>query len=98
MILNFIFIPAFGHIAAGYTTLICYILYALMHWFFMRRTLKKHIGGIAVYDTLFIAKLSIIFVAVAICKKKETYGTAKECENTIIKLRSCVSNRSGICS
>ena len=33
MVLNLIFIPRFGYPAAAYTTLACYILYALAHIF-----------------------------------------------------------------
>ena len=41
IILNFIFIRRFGFVAAGYTTLICYIIYALAHYVFMKHISKK---------------------------------------------------------
>lgn len=34
IVLNWIFIPVFGYIAAGYTTLVSYIILALMHYWF----------------------------------------------------------------
>lgn len=39
--LNAIFIPEFGFVAAGYTTLVCYILYSITHWTFMLHICKK---------------------------------------------------------
>ena len=47
--LNYIFINKFGFIAAGYTTLICYILFSMLHYFFMKRVSKQYMGGISVY-------------------------------------------------
>lgn len=41
IVLNAIFIPMFGYIAAGYTTMVCYILLALMHFIFMKKTCKE---------------------------------------------------------
>lgn len=38
IILNAIFIPIYGYIAAGYTTLVCYILLALIHYLFMKKS------------------------------------------------------------
>lgn len=40
LILNYLFIPQYGFVAAGYTTLVCYVLYAFVHYCFMKRILK----------------------------------------------------------
>jgi O-antigen/teichoic acid export membrane protein len=48
--LNLIFIPKFGFIAAGYTTLISNIIYAAMHYVFMLRVCDKFENGVRVYD------------------------------------------------
>lgn len=61
---NLILVPQFGYIAAAYASLLSYIIYALMHYYFMNKTLKKHLNGKAVYDNVFILRLSILFVAV----------------------------------
>ncbi len=37
IILNYIFVPLCGYIAAGYTTLFCYIVYSLSHYIFMKK-------------------------------------------------------------
>ena len=50
IILNYIFIGIYGYYAAGYTTLICYILYAVFHYLFMDKLVKKHHPDEKVYD------------------------------------------------
>ena len=39
VVLNFIFIRLFGYIAAGYTTLACYMLYSVGHYIVSKRIL-----------------------------------------------------------
>lgn len=43
--LNIVFIPVFGYIAAGYTTLICYMVYAAFHYMLMRSMCRRFYGG-----------------------------------------------------
>lgn len=62
IILNWIFIPVYGFIAAGYTTLFCYLIFMLMHYYFMVVICKKEINGAAVFDIRFIA-LSCLVVS-----------------------------------
>ena len=45
VVLNAAFINLFGYLAAGYTTLICYILYALFHFIFMRKICKEKLNN-----------------------------------------------------
>lgn len=59
IVLNAIFIPMYGYIAAGYTTLICYIFFALVHYVFMQKTIRKQIGRVNVYDIKGILLLSL---------------------------------------
>lgn len=42
VVLNYIFINLYGYIAAGYTTIVCYLIYAVCHQGFMKYVLKKH--------------------------------------------------------
>ena len=42
VLLNWIFIPVFGFVAAGYTTLLCYISFAAVHYIFMSRICKSN--------------------------------------------------------
>ena len=65
--LNYLFLSPrwfnFGYVAAGYTTLICYILYALCHYLCMRWVCKKHMDGAKVYDTKVLLGVSLCLVA-----------------------------------
>lgn len=42
IILNLIFIPIFGFVAAGYTTLVCYIVLCLAHYIMMKKVVRKN--------------------------------------------------------
>lgn len=58
---NFIFIKLFGFIAAGYTTLVCYILYVIFHYYFMNKICKdNHIDN--PYDWKKIIKITSCFM------------------------------------
>ncbi len=67
LLFNFILVPKFGFLAAAYSSLLSYIVYALMHYCFMRKTLKKHLNGIQVYDNRLIFKMSMVFTAIILC-------------------------------
>ena len=65
VLLNLVFIPQFGFIAAAYTTLFCDIIYALMHTLFSNRLLKHNMPNtevIAVKETWAIG-----IITTAIC-------------------------------
>lgn len=42
LVLNCIFIPIYGYMAAGWTTLVCYVLLAVLHFILMERTRRLH--------------------------------------------------------
>lgn len=56
IILNYIFIPRYGYIAAAYTTLVTYILYFFFHYYFAKR-----IHG---YSLFSVAKLLLVSLGV----------------------------------
>lgn len=57
--LNKVFIELFGYYAAGYTTLVCYGLLALMHYFFYRKALHQEgVRASEVYNLETIAAYS----------------------------------------
>ena len=62
VILNYFCIKKFGYLAAGYTTLVCYVIYALMHYMFMKKVLKENMNDIRVYDMRIIIALTAIFM------------------------------------
>jgi len=62
IITNYIFIQKFGYIAAGYTTLMCYIIYAVLHFLFMKKICKEKLDGIKVYDLRVISGITVLFM------------------------------------
>ena len=64
VVLNLVFIKMFGYIAAGYTTLIAYIIFCLTNYSCMKRICKKEFGekNWKVYDIKFLSILSIVFL------------------------------------
>lgn len=61
IILNYVFISIYGYIAAGYTTLLCYILYCIGHYLSMLRICKgKNL------ENVFSAKILILISATLI--------------------------------
>lgn len=66
IILNFIFIPIFGFVAAGYTTLICYIVNAGMHYFFMRKVCRDYMDDVRPFNPKLLLGLSAGFVAIGL--------------------------------
>jgi len=63
IILNYIFIKIFGYMAAGYTTLVCYMIYAAMHYIFMSEISKKELGDIKIYNIKIILAMSAVFLS-----------------------------------
>lgn len=61
VILNYIFIGIFGYYAAGYTTLVCYIISALAHYYFHKKLLKKNLKeNLSIYSEKAILIISVI--------------------------------------
>lgn len=61
IILNYIGISMFGYMAAGYTTLICYIIQACIDYFAMRKVV-----GANVYNMKLIIMISSVMVAISL--------------------------------
>lgn len=57
VILNAVFIPMFGFVAAGYTTLACYMIYAFAHYLFMNKVCRRYLPGEKIYDVRIILLL-----------------------------------------
>lgn len=64
IVLNYICIQRFGYMAAGYTTLGCYILYASLHYMFMRKICNQFLDGIHPYKLKWIIAISLAFLAI----------------------------------
>ena len=63
LVLNSIFIRVFGYIAAGYTTLFCYIVYAIGHYIIMSKICKSNMPGVIVYEKQKLLLLGLSFMA-----------------------------------
>lgn len=59
IVLNYLFIMKFGYIAAGYTTLFSYMVFAVLHYYFCNRICKEYMGGIRPYNLKIILTISI---------------------------------------
>lgn len=66
IVLNAVFIPIYGFIAAGYTTLACYILYSLAHYFFMKKVCKQYMDGEKIYDLKMILIIGISLIVLSV--------------------------------
>ena len=62
IILNYIFIRVFGYYAAGYTTLFCYILYAVFHYCFMVKLCHDSLGDAHIYSTKILLAITAGFM------------------------------------
>lgn len=66
IILNYIGIKMFGYLAAAYTTMICYILYATGHYIYMTISVKKLLGINQVFNTKRIVILGLAILSCGI--------------------------------
>lgn len=64
--MNYIFIRQFGYIAAGYTTLFCYIVYTLFHYLVYVRTCKRHGINKMPYNAQAVFLISIIIIVLGL--------------------------------
>lgn len=66
LVLNAVCIPAFGYVAAGYTTLVCYIVFTFAHFYIMKGISKKYLNDVNIFDIKYIICLSIIVLIMTI--------------------------------
>lgn len=62
LILNYFCIRLFGYLAAGYTTLVCYMVYSFCHYYFMKKVCKLYGGGQCPYSGKRILLISCLFM------------------------------------
>lgn len=61
--LNYVCINQFGYIAAGYTTLFCYIIQFTCHYIMMQKVCNMHLDGVVVYKpSVMIGMIFVFFV------------------------------------
>lgn len=64
IILNFFFIQMYGYIAAGYTTLFCYIVYCFLHFLLMKSVSRKYLSNVEVYKAKVVLLVSLTFMGI----------------------------------
>lgn len=64
VILNIVFIQIYGYYAAGYTTLICYIVYAILHYVCMCRLCRIELHIYRLYDLKILLSISCGFMII----------------------------------
>ncbi len=62
IILNLLCIRYFGYIAAGYTTLVCSMINAFMHMYFMEKVCNTYLDGERPYSKITLLGMSLLFV------------------------------------
>lgn len=63
IVLNIVFIRKYGYIAAAYTTLLCYIIYAMAHFWFMNSVCDTYLNGIRPYSIKSLLAIYIAFIS-----------------------------------
>ena len=98
IVLNWFFIPIYGFIAASYTTLVCYLLFMVMHYLFSRRVLREQGILVSVYDnrTVFFICGAVSVIGLGIMA---TYNApAVRIVLIVLILAVCVVKRNSILS
>ncbi|MBE5833713.1 MAG: hypothetical protein E7309_03645 [Butyrivibrio sp.] len=63
IILNMLCIRHWGYFAASYTTLICFMIYAFIHYLLMNKICKQYVQEDEVYDWRKLIAISVVFMA-----------------------------------
>lgn len=64
MFLNWVFITKYGYIAAGYTTVFCYLLFSAGHYLLYKYLSKKYLAGISIINFKLIGAVTIALMIV----------------------------------
>lgn len=67
IILNLLFIPIYGYVAASFTTLICYVAYSFGHYFFSAYLARVHADGAKVFRFGGFAISSLLVLTLSVC-------------------------------
>lgn len=64
--LNYVCIKQWGYFAAGYTTLFCYVVFCIAHYFNLKHICKKHCNNHQIFTARYTLIVCIIFLALII--------------------------------
>lgn len=63
IILNLLFIPRYGYVAAAYTTVVCYLLYYILHVLFAKHVHRKNLYNVRIqFQYIILVSLMMFFV------------------------------------
>ena len=62
VVLNYFFLETIGYQFASYTTLLCFVIFSLMHYLFMRKICADNFGNIQPYESKILLMMSIFLV------------------------------------
>ena len=62
IVMNYLFIGWFGYMAAGYTTLACYIIYSVAHYLLMNKMCDQYYDGLRPYSVKKVLAISVPFI------------------------------------
>ena len=62
IILNYVCINIFGYMAASYTTLLCYMIYAIAHYLFSQKLCDEKLKGIRIYNLKKLIIITVLFM------------------------------------
>ena len=66
VILNYVYIGKYGYIAAGYTTLICYVVYSMAHGIVSLKILRNNGIGYSVINYRMCGIISLAVIALSL--------------------------------
>lgn len=66
IVLNYIFVPIYGYVAAGYTTLFCYFIYAFAHYIFSMKICEKNNVDKSVFSLKDIVIASVLVIGLTV--------------------------------
>jgi len=66
IIMNMIFVGRFGYVAAGYTTLFSYIMFTILHYFFMKKTCNNILDGQRPYEGRRVFEISTVSIVIGL--------------------------------
>ncbi len=66
VVLNYVFIPCYGYIVAGYTTLFSYFATMILHYLFMKRILKKSGNNCKIFNMKIAIAISLVLIVFSV--------------------------------
>ncbi len=96
LILNYIFIPKYGYIAAAYTTLIGYAVMYMYHYIIVRFKLEKHFIYNNGFMILLICLLTVIQIAIAFAYENIVIRYTALCIYIFLFIIAYIKNRKNI--